>query len=465
MLINKNIKVRIKQRISQSVNNISIRTDHLTQQQKDKLQEVIGQHKSLFSEPNENLTYTTAVVADIRTVTNEPIYSRYYPYPVQLKDEVEKQIQDLLKQGIIRPSRSPYNSPIWIVPKKADASGEKKYRMVIDYRKLNEQTLPDKYPIPEINDVLPQLGQNQFFSVLDLKSGFHQIPLREADRQKTAFSVNNGKYEFTRLPFGLRNAPSIFQRTLDDILRKWIGKICFVYMDDIIIFSKNEEDHYKNIDAIFRTLRLSNMKVQLDKCEFLKKEVEFLGFIISDKGIKTNPKKVEAILNFPTPKTLKDLRSFLGLSNYYRRFIRDYAKIAKPLTTLLRGEAGRSSKYMSKKIMIDLDQEAMDAFIKLKTILASEDVMLAYPDFSKEFTLTTDASKYALGAVLSQENRPIVFLSRTLSKPEEHYATNERELLAIVWALKSLRNYLYGSVKLKIFTDHLPLTYALNNKN
>lgn len=465
MIINGKLKVRIKQKTSHSVNNIDIRTEHLTKEQKDNLQGIILRNRSLFSEPDESLTYTSAVVAEIHTKTDEPIYSRYYPYPMHLKEEVEKQIQELLQQGIIRPSKSPYNSPIWIVPKKADASGQKKFRIVIDYRKLNEQTTPDRYPIPEINDVLPQLGQNKFFSVLDLKSGFHQIPLKETDRQKTAFSVNNGKYEFTRLPFGLKNAPSIFQRTLDDILREYIGKICFVYMDDIIIFAENEKKHYENLDTIFKTLERAKMKVQLDKCEFLREEVEFLGFIISNKGIKTNPKKVEAILNFPRPKTLKELRSFLGISNYYRRFIRDYAKIAKPLTMLLRGEAGRSSKHTSKKIPIDMGQDAIDAFNKLRTALASEDVMLAYPNFNKEFCLTTDASNYALGAVLSQDNRPIVFLSRTLNRAEEHYATNEKEMLAIVWSLKSLRNYLYGSPKLKIYTDHLPLTYALSCKN
>lgn len=465
MIIDNKIKVKIKQKKSQSVNAINIRADHLTKDEKRKLDGVISEHRTLFNEPNEKLTFTTAVVADIQTKTDDPVYSRYYPYPMHLKGEVEQQIKELLEQGIIRPSRSPYNSPIWIVPKKTDASGQKKFRMVIDYRKLNEQTVPDKYPIPEINDVLPQLGKNKLFSVLDLKSGFHQIPLREGDRQKTAFSVNNGKYEFTRLPFGLRNAPSIFQRTLDDILREHIGKICFVYMDDIIIFAENIDSHIRNMKTIFSTLEKANMKVQLDKCEFLKKEVEFLGFIVADTGIKTNPKRVEAIQNFPLPKTLKDLRSFLGLSNFYRRFIRDYAKIAKPLTSLLRGEAGRMSKYSSNKMVINLDPDAMDAFRKLKTTLSSSDVILAYPDFSREFDLTTDASNYAMGAVLSQDNRPIVYLSKTLSKAEEHYATNEKEMLAIVWALKSLRNYLYGSTKLKIFTDHLPLTYALNNKN
>lgn len=464
MLIDNRIKVKIKQKLSRSVNTIDLRTDHLTPQEKQKLDLVIQRHKSLFGEPNQKLTYTTTVVADIQTTNVEPVYSKFYPYPMHLKGEVEKQIKELLDQGIIRPSRSPYNSPTWIVPKKSDASGKVKYRMVIDYRKLNKETIRDRYPIPEINEILPQIGKNKLFSVLDLKSGFHQILLRESDREKTAFSINNAKYEFTRLPFGLKNAPSIFQRALDDILREHIGKICFIYMDDIIIFAEDEDSHLKNISTIFETLEKANIKVQLDKCEFLKKEVEFLGFIISDSGIKTNPKRVEAIEKFPLPLTLKDLRSFLGLCNFYRRFIRDYAKISKPLTIYLRGEAGRASKYVSNKMAIDLDQEAVEAFNKLKRILSSEDVILAYPDFNKEFELTTDASHYAMGAVLSQDNKPIVFLSKTFKKEEEHYATNEKEMLAITWALKSLRNYLYGSAKLKIYTDHLPLTYALNNK-
>lgn len=465
MIVDGKVKIRLKQLNCHSVNVINIRNDHMTEDQKTKLNEIVNVHGKLFSDPNEKLTYTTSVIGEIHTKDDLPVYSRYYPYPMHLKDEVEGQIRELLDHGIIRPSRSPYNSPIWVVPKKADASGKQKYRMVIDYRKLNDVTIPDKYPIPNINDVLPQLSKSKLFSVIDLKSGFHQIPLREQDMQKTAFSVNNGKYEFTRLPFGLKNAPSIFQRALDDILREYIGKICFVYIDDIIIFAENEEDHLRNLNIVFETLELANMKVQLDKCEFLKKEVEFLGFIVSDSGIKTNPKRVEAINNFPPPRTLKELRSFLGMSNFYRRFIRDYAKIAKPLTILLRGEGGRTSKYASSKIKINLNEDAIIAFNNLKNALTSEDVILAYPDFGKEFHLTTDASNYALGAVLSQDDRPIVLLSRTLQKSEEHYATNEKEMLAIIWALKSLRNYLYGSARMKIFTDHLPLTYSLNNKN
>lgn len=462
---NNNKKITLKELPAESINNTSLRTNHMTKIQQGKLKEIVSNHSNLFSAPNEKLTYTTRITGEIRTLSENPIYSKTYPYPMSLKKEVEAQIQDLLKDGIIRPSKSPYNSPVWVVPKKLDASGVKKYRMVVDYRKLNSITIADKYPIPEINEVLAQLGKSKYFTVLDLKSGFHQIPLRQKDIEKTAFSVNNGKYEFTRLPFGLKNAPSIFQRALDDILRSHIGERCYVYIDDIIIFSPNEEQHFNDINEVFRTLNEANMKVQLDKSEFFKDEVEFLGFLITRKGIQTNPKKVESIVNFPYPRTLKDLRSFLGLAGYYRRFVKDFAKIAKPLTTLLRGEDGRVSKNLSSKKTIDLDESAKAAFNKIKEILSSRDVILTYPDFSKSFELTTDASNYAIGAVLSQENRPITFISRSLSKTEESYAANEREMLAIIWSLDSLRNYLYGRAKVIIYTDHQPLTHALSNKN
>lgn len=458
-------KIHLRQNSAESVNAIDLRVNHLDDEQKKKIQSIIKQHKNLLSEPNEKLTYTTVVKGKIRTTTEEPVYSKSYPYPMCLKKEVEAEIQKLLKDDIIRPSRSPYNSPIWMVPKKIDASGEKKYRLVIDYRKLNSITVPDRYPIPDINDVLANLGKNKFFSTIDLKSGFHQIPLDEPDIEKTAFSIKSGKYEFTRLPFGLKNAPSIFQRTLDDILREHIGERCYVYIDDIIIFGKNEIEHYENLEIILKTIEEANMKIQIDKCEFMKDEVEFLGFIITQTGIKANQKKVQAIVEMLPPKTVKELRSFLGMAGYYRRFIKDFAKLAKPLTYLLRGEDGHVSRNQSKTKKIHLDNEAIESFSKLKNSLMSKEVILSHPNFDKDFELTTDASDYAIGAVLSQGNKPIQFLSRTLIKAEENYATNEKEMLAIIWALNSLRNFLYGSKKVKIFTDHQPLTYALSNKN
>lgn len=463
--IKNGLRINIKQRTSQNVNNIEIRTQHLSEGQKKSLEAIVEQHSSLFAEPDERLTYSTVVVGEIRTENRSPIYAKSYPYPMALRDVVGEEINRLLRDGIIRPSRSPYNSPIWVVPKKNDLSGEKKFRLVVDFRRLNAVTTADKYPIPDINDVLANLGGNQYFTVLDLKSGFHQIPLREEDREKTAFSINNGKFEFTRLPFGLKNAPAIFQRALDDILRQLIGKICYVYVDDIIIFSRDERSHLRHVNEVFETLERAHMKIQLDKCEFFKREVEFLGFVVSREGIKADPKKVESILKFNYPVTLKELRSFLGLSSYYRRFIRGYADIAKPLTVLLRGEEGRVSKAASSHTKIDLNDAAKKAFDELKNALISKEVILSYPDFNNEFQLTTDASGFAIGAVLSQQEKPITFISRTLTKTEESYATNEREMLAIIWALGSLRNYLYGSKKVVIYTDHQPLTYALSSNN
>ncbi len=396
----------------------------LSLNQKNIMKDIVNTYTNLFSEPDERLTYTTKVMGQIRTQTDSPVYSKFYPYPAMMKSGIESQVKKLLNDGIIRPSRSPYNSPIWVVPKKSE--GDKQYRMVIDYRKFDSATMADRYPIPEISEVISNLGESKFFSVLDLKSGFHQIPLKESDIEKTAFSIKGGKYEFTRLPFGLKNAPSIFQRALDDILREHIAKYCYVYIDDIIIFSRTEDEHLNHIKKVFATLEEANIKVQLDKCKFFKKEVEFLGYIISPNGIKTNPAKVETIANFPQPATLKELRSFLGMSGYYRRFIRDYAKLAKPLTSLLRGEEGRISKNKSSKVNIFLNEDAIRAFNNIKLSLTSEDIVLAYPDYNKSFQLVTDASKFALGAVLSQDSRPLAFISRTLSKAEEHYAANEK---------------------------------------
>lgn len=458
-------RIPIYQYLAQNVNNIEIKMDHLTEYQMSRLMGMVNNLRNLFADPDERLPYTTKVVGEIRTTTDAPTYTRNYPYPMALKGVVEDEIGKLLRDGIIRPSRSPYNSPIWVVPKKDDSSGRKKYRMVVDFRKLNAITIADRYPIPEVGEVLSRLGGNKYFTVIDLKSGFHQIPLRKQDIEKTAFSVNNGKFEFTRLPFGLKNAPSIFQRALDDILRDYIGKTCYVYIDDIVIFSKDEQSHFCHLEEIFKTLDAANMKIQLDKCDFFKTEVEFLGFSVNGNGVKMIRKKVDAIINIPYPNTLRQLRSFLGLCNYYRRFIQGYADIAKPLTAMLRGTYGSIPRGESSKVKIILGDGERKAVDDLKNALLSGDVMLHYPDYEKEFHLNTDASDVALGAVLSQGGRPITFISRVLSETEEHYATNEREMLAIIWALDTLRSYLYGTAKVVIYTDHQPLTYALSNKN
>jgi transposase InsO family protein len=367
--------------------------------------------------------------------------------------EIQSQIQKLLDNEIIRPSISPYSSPVWIVPKKLDASGKKKWRLVIDYRKLNEKTVEDKYPLPRIDEILDNLGKCTYFTTLDLAQGFHQIEMSTESIEKTAFSVNNGHYEYVRMPFGLKNAPSTFQRVMDNVLREYLHKSCFVYMDDVVIFSKSLHEHLVHIKQIFNKLKEFNLKVQLDKSEFLCKEVAFLGHVITPDGIKPNPSKIEAVQKYPLPKTTKKIKAFLGLVGYYRRFLLNFAKVVSPFT-----------KCLKKGAKIDTnDASYLEAFHKCKELLTNAPV-LAYPDFTKTFNLTTDASNIAIGSVLSQSNRPIAFYSRTLNSAEKNYSTIERELLAIVESTKHFRPYLYGK-HFEIETDHKPLVWLFSLKD
>lgn len=428
-----------------------IRTEHLSKLEKDELIDCILKNQRVLLKNSEKLTTTMAIKHKINTIDNEPVYTKSYRYPHHFKKDVEEQIKEMLENGIICNSTSPYSSPIWVVPKKADASGKRKIRVVIDYRKLNEKTVNDKFPIPQIEEILDSLGKSVYFTTLDLKSGFHQIQMDPKHQQKTAFSTTQGHFEFTRMPFGLKNAPATFQRAMNYILGDYIGHICYVYLDDIIIIGYNLNNHLENIEKVLKRLSDFNLKIQLDKCEFLKKETEFLGHVITSDGIKPDPTKINKILDWKIPISPKEIKQFLGLTGYYRRFIKDYAKLAKPLT-----------KYLKKDTPINPnDEEYKNAFNELKLILTSDQV-LAYPDFELPFILTTDASNYALGAVLAQiQNsleKPIAFASRTLSKTEENYSTTEKEALAIMWAVEKYRPYLFGN-KFTLVTDHKPLTF------
>lgn len=426
------------------------RIDHLNAEEHKKLMKLLSKHKRVFYHKGDDLSFTNHVKHRIPTTSEEPIFTRIYRYPEVHKQEVDRQIKDLLDQKIIKTSVSPYNAPIWVVPKKADKTGKKDWRIVIDYRKLNNATKEDKFPIPLIDDILDKLGKANYFTTLDLTKGFHQIEVDPADQEKTAFSTLSGHYEWLRMPFGLKNAPATFQRMMNEVLKNFIGKICYVYLDDIIVFSTSLEEHLDSLNKIFETLQEANLKVSLNKCDFLKKESEFLGHIVTHNGIKPNPHKIVAIKNFPIPKTVKEIQSFLGLTGYYRKFIQDYAKIIKPMTICLKKDA---------KIDIN-DPDYKESFEKLKLVM-SDDLLNRHPDFTKEFTLTTDASNYAIGAVLSQSHGPLCFASRTLNKHECNYSTIEKELLAIVWATAQFRHYLYGR-KFVIKTDHRPLVWLQN---
>lgn len=433
-----------------------IRANHLNTEEKKALMQVIVKFQNCFYLETDALTFANDVKHSINTDDEIPVHAKSYRYPFCHREEVQRQVLKMLEQGIIRHSNSPWSSPIWVVPKKLDASGQQKWRLVVDYRKLNEKTIDDRYPMPNITEILDKLGKCQYFSTLDLASGFHQIEVDPKDIQKTAFRVEQGHYEYVRMPFGLKNAPATFQRVMDNVLRELIGKVCLVYMDDIIIFSTSLQEHMVNLSKVFQALSNYNLKIQLDKSEFLKKEVAFLGHIVTPNGVKPNPDKIEAIKKWPLPRNEKELRGFLGTLGYYRRFVKDFAKIVKPLTVPLQ-----------KDKKIEHTEEFVETFEKCKSLLTSSHI-LQYPDFSQPFNLTTDASDFAIGAVLSQgsvgKDRPVAYASRTLTKSEQNYSTIEKELLAIVWACKYFRPYLFGQ-KFTLYTDHKPLTYVISLKN
>lgn len=433
-----------------------LRTDHMNPEEKAKILKLCKEYSDIFYYEDCPLTFTNAIKHSIKTTDEIPVYTKSYRYPFVHKAEVKSQIDKMLQQKIIQPSESPWSSPIWIVPKKLDASGKQKWRLVVDYRKLNEKTLSDRYPIPNISDILDKLGRCQYFTTLDLASGFHQIEMHPDDVQKTAFTVENGHYEYRRMPFGLKNAPSTFQRAMENVLRGLINEICVVYMDDIIIFSTSLQEHITNIEKVFQRLRESNFKIQLDKSEFLKHETAYLGHIVTPEGIKPNPDKVHAIKNFPIPRTTKEIKSFLGLLGYYRKFIPNFSQLAKPLTSCLKKGAKINTE----------DPKYLNAFRICQEILMNDPILI-YPDFEKEFNVTTDASQFAIGAVLSQgpigSDKPIAYASRTLNNNEVNYSTTEKELLAIVWATKYFRPYLFGR-KFKIITDHKPLKWLISLK-
>lgn len=434
-----------------------LRLNHLNPEEKKEITKIIKSYSDIFHNDNQPLTFTNTIKHQIKLKDDTPIHSKTYRYPYIHKEEVNKQISKMLEQGIIRPSQSAFSAPIWIVPKRMDASGQRKWRIVVDYRKLNDQSISDRYPIPNINDILDKLGKSQYFTTLDLASGFHQIEVDPKDTEKTAFSVENGHYEFVRMPFGLKNAPSTFQRVMDNVLRGLQHEICIVYLDDIILFSTSLQEHIEKLKLVFERLRQSNFKLQLDKCEFLRKEVTYLGHIITPNGIKPNPEKIKAILDYPIPKTPKQLKGFLGLLGYYRKFIRNFAKLTKPLTICLK-----------KDRTINVNDEAYTTCFEFCKKLLTNEPILQYPNFEEPFVLTCDASQYAVGSVLSQgpigSDLPICYASRTLNEHEINYSTIEKELLAIVWATKYFRPYLYGR-KFKIVTDHKPLQYLFSLKD
>ena len=364
-----------------------------------------------------------------------------YRLPISRREIIEEMVKDMKADGIVRDSKSPYNSPLLLVPKKDNT-----WRLVIDYRRLNQQTIPDRFPMPVINDVLAQLGGAKVFSSLDLLSGYWQIPMAEESKPLTAFSTHKEHLEFNCMPFGLTSAPLTFSRIIGQVLGHI--KNVYIYLDDVIIFSEDLESHLATLEEVLQSFQKAGLKIKFSKCQFLKEELEYLGHKVNANGILMQEGKIKAMVDYPPPVNVKSLRRFLGMIGYYRPFIQNFSTIAHPLTELLK-----------KDNTFSWGEEQNQAFQTLKNCLMKEPI-LVYPDFKEEFYLATDASSTGLGAVLMQKRksrmRVISYASRVMNDTEKRYSVTERECLALFWGLKKFKHLILG-YKVNILTDHKPL--------
>ena len=376
---------------------------------------------------------------DLITGTPIPNKPSYRCNPEESR-ELQKQIRELMEVGFVRESMSPCAVPALLVPKKDGT-----WRMCIDSRSVNNITIKYRFPIPRLDDMLDELSGSNLFSKIDLRSGYHQICMREGDEWKTAFKTKYGLYEWLVMPFGLTNAPSTFMRLMNEVLRPFLGKFVVVYLDDILVYSVNKKDHLSHLRQLFEVLRKQQLFGKIEKCAFMQKEVGFLGFIVSDEGVKADPAKVEAISSWPVPKTITEIRSFHGLASFYRRFIDNFSTLLAPITECTKH--GRFTWTNAAQRAFDLIKEKM-----------CEAPVLALPDFSKPFEVECDASATGIGAVLIQSSRPIAYFSEKLSGARLNYSTYDKEFYAMVRALNHWSHYLHPQAFV-LHSDHESLKY------
>ena len=377
---------------------------------------------------------------------SQPVAQAMYRLSFEELAELKKQLMGLLEKGYIQPSKSPFGSPILFVKKKGGS-----LRMCIDYRALNRMTIKNRCPLPRIDDLLERLVGAKYFTVLDLRSGYHQIRIQPEDIEKTAFRTRYGHFEFKVLPFGLCNAPATFQTLMNSVFQDMIDESVLVYLDDIMIFSKTAEEHEKHVRQVLERLRQNKLYLNKKKCKFFQTEVDWLGHIVSGDGISVDQSKITAVKEWPVPKAPKLLMSFLGYAGYYRRFIEKYSHLAAPLTDLLR----KCAEYVW-----GLPQQ--QAFEALKKALTEAPVLiLPSPDYP--FLLYTDASDFAVGGVLMQDQgqgpRPVGYFSRKLNNAERKYTVHDKEALAQIYGLKTWRHLIMGAPRSTAYTDNTPLKY------
>ena len=380
------------------------------EQQQNLVRKLIEEYQHLFALSLNELGRTSLVQHEIKLSDSRPFKERYQRIPPHQYEEVWKHLQEMLAIGAIQKSTSPWASPVVLVCKK-DGS----LQFCIDLRKLNNQTIKDAQSLPRIEDSLDCLNGATLFTSLDLQSGYWQVEMTEDSKPLTAFTVGPlGFYECVWMPFGLTNALATFQCLMETCLGEMHLKWCIIYLDDIIVFSRTPEEHIERLRGVFLKLAAAGLRLKPSKCEFFKSKVNYLGHIVSKEGIETDPKKIEAIEKWPVPKMVTEVRSFLGFTNYYCKFIPQYTQVAKPLNQLVSGDNANK-----KKTSVNWTSECQDAFEHLKC-LCSQTPILAYVDYTKPFRLHTDASESGLGAVLYQQQTNgtegvIAYVSRTLS--------------------------------------------------
>ena len=394
------------------------------------VRELIIKHHEIFAVEDNELGQTDLVKHKIRLDNYVPFKERYHRIPPHQYKEVNKHLGEMLEIGAIRRSESPWASAVVLVRKK-DGS----LKFCIDLRKLNSRTVKDAYSIPRIEDSLNSLNGLCIFTSIDLKAGYWQVELDEDSIPLTAFTVGPlGFYECVRMLFGLTNVPVTFQCLMENCLGDLHLNWCIIYLDNIVIFSQTPEEHLVWLDAVFTKIGKAGLKLKPSKCKFFKKRIAYLGHIVSDKGIETNLKKIEAIVKWPIPETAHDVRSFLGFTNYYRKFVYKYAQKAKPLNKLISGD---NAKKKHRKV--EWTDECQEAFKKLKDA-CTDTPILAYADYKRPFRINTNASEKGLGTVLYQTQedstqRVIAYASRSLSKTKRNYDAHKLEFLALKWSV------------------------------
>ncbi len=423
----------------------------LNSEQQQQLIQILYGYKSVFEKGDDYPPLATGVEWTINTENNPPIKQSNYRYSPAMLDKIDDKVQSFLKHGIIEPSDSPWCNPIRPVLK-PDGS----LRFCLDLRRLNTVTKKDAYPLLRIDDILESLKDAKYFALIDLAAGYHQIPLAEQDRGKTAFATKKGLFHFKVLIEGATNGPAVFQRYMDKVLTKLNGKICWVYIDDILVFGNTWNDFCTNLSHVFDRLKQHNISAKAKKTRIGFEEIQVLGHLVGKGQVKPSPQKMKAIINYPAPKDKKEVQRFMGLTNYYRKFIKDYANIVHPIQKLVRKE--NDFKW---------DEKTQDAFKLLKEKLVNPPI-LKLPDFKKAFFIQTDASGVGIGAILQQEYEdglhPVAFISKELVGAPKNYSPTEKECLAVVWAIRSFDIYLHNQ-QFILETDAKALSYLMSKNN